>query len=91
MSNEITAPPPNERVLDGAILARLWFRWVSRVTGILGGREPLKIKAYAVAKLPPAAEWPGCMVLVTDEVGGRTLATSDGTNWLRVSDGTEVT
>lgn len=90
MSNEISAPSPDERVLEGHRLARLWFRWVSRVTSILGGREPLKVRAYEVAKLPPASAWPGCMVIVTDEVGGRTLATSDGTDWLRVSDGTEV-
>jgi hypothetical protein len=90
MKNALTSPNANERVLEGTVLARLWFRWVSRVTGVLNGREPLRIAAYEVAKLPPAADWSGCMVIVTNEVGGRTLATSDGTQWLRVSDGTEV-
>lgn len=90
MSNDIPTMSPDERVLEGTRLARLWFRWVSRVTSILGGKEPLKLRAYTVATLPDASAWPGCMVVVTDEVGGRTLATSDGTDWLRVSDGTEV-
>jgi len=90
VSNEITAPPADERVLDGTHLARLWFRWVSRVTAILGGKEPLKLAQYAAGSLPDAAKWPGCAVIVTDETDGRTIATSDGAKWLRVSDGTEV-
>jgi hypothetical protein len=60
------------------------------VTNRLNGQEPLKIRAYTVAKLPDAAAWPNSIVIVTDEDGGRTIATSDGTSWLRVSDGTEV-
>jgi hypothetical protein len=90
VSRDIAAPSPNDRVLEGSILARLWYAWVSRVTDRLNGREPMKIRAYEVAKLPAASAWPNSIVIVTDEVGGRTLATSDGTSWLRVSDGTEV-
>jgi hypothetical protein len=90
VSNDIGAPGPEERVLTGSVFARLWFLWVSRVTNRLNGQEPLKIKAYEVAKLPDAAAWPNSIVIVTDEDGGRTIATSDGTSWLRVSDGTEV-
>ena len=90
MSRDIAAPSPNDRVLEGSILARLWFSWVSRVTDRLNGREPMKLRAYEVATLPDATKWSGYMVIVTDETGGRTIATSDGTSWLRVSDGTEV-
>jgi len=91
MSNDIAAPAATEQVLDGGLLTRLWFRWVSRVTDRLNGREPLKIKAYTVATLPDPAKWPGSVAIVSDEAGGRTIATSDGTSWLRVSDGNEVT
>jgi len=43
-----------------------------------------------VATLPSATTHFNSVVIVTDEAGGRTLATSDGTNWKRVSDGATV-
>lgn len=88
--SDIARPDAAEAVLDGRILARLWFRWVSRVTDRLNGREPLKLRAYTVASLPAAADWLNSAVIVSDEVGGATIAISDGTSWLRVSDGTKV-
>lgn len=45
---------------------------------------------YTVATLPSAATYDNGVIIVSDEVGGRTLATSDGTNWRRVSDGAIV-
>lgn len=50
-------------------------------------RSPLQLDAYAVADLPPADGWTNCVAICTDESGGRTLVTSDGTNWRRVKDG----
>lgn len=38
----------------------------------------------------PAADYQDCSIIVTNETGGRTIATSDGTNWRRVSDGAIV-
>lgn len=35
----------------------------------------------------PASAFPNGVIIIPDETGGRTLATSDGTNWRRVSDG----
>lgn len=49
----------------------------------------LQITAYTVIGLPSASP-ANQVVIVTDEVGGRTLATSDGSKWHRVSDGAEV-
>lgn len=40
---------------------------------------------YTVASLPPAAGNTR-LAVVTDEVGGATLAFSDGANWRRVQD-----
>lgn len=49
-----------------------------------------KVAAYTVATVPSAATHFNSVIIVTDEAGGRTLATSDGTNWKRVSDGATV-
>lgn len=89
--SDIARPDAADAVLEGRILARLWFRWVSRVTDRLNGREPMKLRAYTVATLPAAVDWKNHAAIVTDEVGGATIAVSDGTSWLRVADGTEVT
>ncbi len=45
---------------------------------------------YTVATLPSASENDNGVIIVSDEAGGRTLATSDATNWMRVSDGAVV-
>lgn len=44
-------------------------------------------ESYTVATVPEADENGNGVIIVSDEAGGRTLATSDGTNWRRVSDG----
>jgi hypothetical protein len=51
----------------------------------------IELPAYTVVQLAdvPAAT-ANQAVIVTDEVGGRTMALSDGTVWRRVSDGVEV-
>ena len=45
---------------------------------------------YTVATLPSASENDNGAIIVSDETGGRTIATSDATNWRRVSDGAVV-
>ena len=51
---------------------------------------PLRLAAFAVAAVPPAAAWPRGLVFVPDEAGGPTLAFSDGTDWRRVQDGAVI-
>lgn len=46
----------------------------------------IKPQSYTVATLPAAASFTGCMIYVSDETGGATVAFSDGTNWRRVQD-----
>lgn len=84
--NRLTSPPANQAVLEGGNFSPAWWRLVSRVTAILGGREPLRLSEYAVASLPDAAKFKRCQILVTDETGGEVPAFSDGTNWRRVTD-----
>lgn len=50
-------------------------------------QEPVQLPSFTVANLPTAANYTNRAVIVSDETGGRTIATSDGTNWRRVSDG----
>jgi hypothetical protein len=45
---------------------------------------------YTVAGVPSAATYDNGVIIVSNEAGGRTLATSDGTNWRRVSDGAVI-
>jgi len=60
-------------------LHRLWLR--------LGGGKNniLYVPTFTVAGLPNATNYAG-IIYVSDEVGGATLAFSDGTNWRRVQD-----
>lgn len=44
------------------------------------------IPTFAVADLPSASDWIRCLIYVSDEAGGATIAFSDGTNWRRVQD-----
>lgn len=45
---------------------------------------------YTVAGQPDATLTDNGVIIISDEAGGRTLATSDGTNWCRVSDGATI-
>jgi hypothetical protein len=49
--------------------------------------EPVEIWQGAKANLPPAANWIGCMAVVTDQ---NCLVVSDGTHWLKVAFGGPV-
>lgn len=57
-------------------------------THLLG--QAVVVPAYTVATAPDAATLPDSVIIVTNEAGGRTLATSNGVDWLRVSDGLEI-
>lgn len=60
--------------------------WHVLDNGVMGAKE------FTVGALPPALDIDGAygIIIVADETGGRTLATSDGTDWRRVSDGAIV-
>lgn len=52
--------------------------------------QPVKLPVCTVLTLPSAARFNGCAIIVSNETGGRTIATSDATNWRRVRDGAVV-
>lgn len=47
---------------------------------------PVVMAPFAKADLPDAARWVDSWILVTDDVGGRVPAFSDGTSWRRCTD-----
>jgi hypothetical protein len=51
---------------------------------------PFIFKSYTVATVPAAASFTGGYIWVSDESGGPTAAMSDGTNWKRVHDYTNI-
>lgn len=51
---------------------------------------PVKVGNYTVGTVPSAAAGAGQTIFVSNEVGGATLAFSDGTAWRRVADRTVV-
>ena len=79
-NNEIIASPAFQNFLDD-----LEIKLNTRLLG-----QSVILEAYTVATLPDASKMLNGVVIVSDESGGRTLATSDATNWRRVSDGNIV-
>lgn len=47
---------------------------------------PVPLATFTVAGVPPAADHPRTLIYVSNEIGGATVAFSDGTNWRRVQD-----
>lgn len=89
--NEITSKPDRgENIIqNGQPSERLWLFFddiEQKLNSFLLG-DAVILPVYTVATVPAAADWDGGAIIVSDETGGRTIATSDGTDWRRVSDG----
>ena len=53
-------------------------------------QRPIPLLTCTVADLPNPAQFINTAIIVSNETGGRTIATSDGSNWKRVKDGATV-
>lgn len=60
------------------------------VQATMKGNGILQFTGYTVAGVPAASSNAGGTTYITNEVGGATLAWSDGTNWKRYSDGANI-
>lgn len=107
MADEITTNPQrSERIVgENGLPSDQTIEWfddleIALNENLLG--EIVQFKSYTVAQLKtiiapattpeiPAENFLDGVVIVSDESGGRTLATSDGTDWRRVSDGIIIT
>ncbi len=45
-----------------------------------------KLQSYTILTVPDATENERGLIYISDETGGKTVAFSDGVNWLRVQD-----
>ena len=96
---ELSPPPSNIishlRVGDEEVEYKFPYQlliWLNSIFNRVGG-GPFLIQGYAVASLPSAESYGALtgdsfssLIFVADEVGGPTMAFSDGVNWLRCSD-----
>lgn len=48
--------------------------------------QAVSLPSHTVANVPPAANWTGAIIYVSDETGGAVTAFSDGTSWRRTTD-----
>ena len=48
-------------------------------------QQPLPLAGFTEATLPPAADWPGSLIIVSDGAPGDRLRYSDGTAWITVA------
>lgn len=65
-----------------------WKEWANGLIKIMqatDGQIIISLTSYTVATVPKVVK-SGVLIYVTDEVGGATVAFSDGTNWRRVAD-----
>ena len=74
-------PAPQGLTLE---LAGILTELRSAVMALQVPQAPTALYRTTTAKLPPASNWTGCLVDVSDL---NTLAKSDGTNWRRVDTG----
>ncbi len=83
-NNPIVDVPARGQVVvtDGVISEQLQSLLESIALALNNG----KLNEYTVATVPDATKCVGCLIAVTDEIGGYTVAFSDGTNWRRVQD-----
>lgn len=86
---------PDNPPLRPEELAEYTYRQFMNLQALLRGFVsnfdlPFPVPEYTVATLPSASDYDNHIIIVSDETGGRTIATSDGTNWCRVSDGATV-
>lgn len=98
MSEKISSRPhysiPIGTVEEGNVtIASEWQSYIDdldfSINLFLG--DSIALPQYTVANVPPVADNLLGIIGVTDEVGGATPAWSNGTNWLRFSDGAIIT
>jgi len=68
-----------------------WVQWLQEAQKLLSGGRPFPLQSFTVATLPLAADFPECLVYVSDAAGGAIPAFSDSVDWRRVDTRAVVT
>lgn len=79
-------PLQNPISAQSGLVTQPWAMLFQNIIKLLSADMPWKLASMTVAQLPNAAKYEGCLVYVSNESGGKTVAFSDGTNWRRVQD-----
>ena len=81
--------PPNTTAMTGVndLPTPSWATWFTQIYDNLKG--VIQLNPFVVAKLPSPNK-AGGLIFVPDEIGGATVAYSDGTNWRRMDDNSIV-
>lgn len=81
----ISLPPINDITVNKLNRFSItWIKWFQAVYRAITGGEPFPLATYAVLTMPPAINFTGCLIYVSNAAGGAIPAFSDGTNWRRV-------
>ena len=97
MTELVSRPDHSVQIVEGedkppSFFYQLFFDDIrQKLNDILFG-ESIIFPVYTVLTVPDATASKNLngAIIVSNETGGRTIATSNGTNWLRVSDGAIV-
>ena len=84
---QLKSAPMSDPVVDkNGQLTGTWHQFINRLVKTLNLSRPWELPAYQVSGAPLATENEGCLLYLSNESGGKTLAFSDGVNWRRVQD-----
>jgi hypothetical protein len=95
VAESVTLPTAGSQTTPGPVF-RSWAAYLTPLFRDIGFRlnrclphdgsermtNPLPLAVYTTATRPAAADWPGCVILVSDAVGPNKFQGSDGTSWV---------
>ena len=79
----VDTPLDGQIIIEEGKASRQFQDYIEGVTRHINGTSN---EGYTVATVPDATKHTGFIIFVSDEVGGATIAFSDGTNWRRCQD-----
>mgnify|MGYP001600450348 CR=1 FL=1 len=83
-----SAKPSGLTAITTPVIGDLYV--VEQADGTTYRQAGVFLPVYTVATVPSAVTYVGRLIRVSNEVGGHTVAFSDGTNWRRLQDLTIV-
>lgn len=82
-------PIKDPPVLNTGLFSVPWIQWLQEAKKLISGGRPFPLQSFTLATIPLAAEFPQCVIYVSDAVGGPIPVYSDGAAW-RLFDGSPL-